>query len=349
MTKTKFSLMLILIAISLLVAACNPQQPDVTLTPAETQPIATEETVITALPEVTTELPISLISSELVFWSGAGSAHNQAVSGRLSALAAERGWTFEQHDIISVEQVTPTVRVIVSTANAAEIEASAAQLPAVQFLAVDVAGLNPNGNIHLVSSAGGTLEQRAFLAGYALALTTDDYRVGVISLANDDAGNRTRDSFLTGARFFCGICRARYMPVGYYPFTAEVTDPSISGDWQAAADALLASAVRSIYVQPEISSAELISYLSANNVTIVGVEGQPGLEAATRLLGVFGSDLYVSVEVAAGRLLDGEILTGSTGSLELTGIDQEIMPEGRQILFERIREELLSGMIKDRP
>ena len=349
MTKTKLTLPTILIALVLLVSACNPKQPTETLLPLETQPVETEETVVTALPPTATEPSTALISGELVLWAGVSSSHNAILAERLSALAQSGGWTFEQYDSILVEQITPSVRVIVSTASAAEIQTLAAQLPSVEFVAVDGAGLVPGGNIHLVTSGGGTLEQRAFLAGYALALSTDDYRVGVISLANDDVGNRTRDSFLTGARYFCGICRARYMPVGYYPFTAEVTDPTNQADWQAAADALLTNAVEAIYVQPEISSNELISYLSSSNVTIVGVEGQAGLEAATKKLGVLSSDLYASVKTAVSGLLAGEDIGSSTGSLELTQINLDIMSEGRHILFERIRGELLSGMIKDRP
>jgi len=349
MTKTKLTLPTLLIALVLLVSACNPQQPTEALPTVETQPVETEETVVTALPPTATEPATVLISSELVLWAGVGSSHNAILADRMSALAQSGGRTFEQYDTIYAEQITPSVRVIVSTASAAEIQTLAAQLSSVEFLAVDVQGLSLGGNIHLVTSVGGTLEQRAFLAGYALALVTDDYRVGVISLANDDAGNRTRDSFLTGARYFCGICRARYMPVGYYPFTAEVTDPTNQADWQAAADALLANSVEAIYVQPEISSNELISYLSARNITIVGVEGQAGLEAATNKLGVLSSDLYASVETALSGLLAGEDIGSSTGSLELTQINLEIMSEGRHILFERIRGELLSGMIKDRP
>jgi hypothetical protein len=92
-----------------------------------------------------------------------------------------------------------------------------------------------------------------------------------------------------------------------------------------------------------------MTYLASNNITVVGVEGQPGLEAAGKVLGVFGADLYGSVEEAVRLILDGGEFAGSANSLELKQIDPEIMSEGKHILFERIRQELLSGMIKDRP
>lgn len=70
------------------------------------------------------------------------------------------------------------------------------------------------------------------------------------------------------------------MPVEYYPFTAEITDPTNAADWQAAADVLLAKAVTGIFVQPEVSTPELIAYLNSRSVTLIGVEGQPNLESA---------------------------------------------------------------------
>jgi hypothetical protein len=139
------------------------------------------------------------------------------------------------------------------------------------------------------------------------------------------------------------------MPVNYYPFTAEVTAPLNPEDWQAAVDSLLELAVTAMFVQPEISSLDLMTYLASKNITVIGVEGQAGLEAAGKVVGVLGSDLYASVLSAVSGLLAGEEIGSNTGSLELTQINRDLMSDGRHILFERIREDLLNGLIKDRP
>ena len=355
MTKTKPTLVLILLTLVLLVSACNQQQPTATLAPVDTQPIATEETAITTVTETTTptEAAQVLVSSDIVFWAGAGSGHNEALAERLTAFTQNNNLTFERRESITTEQITPSVKILVTTADAAQVESINQQMPDLKIVAVDVSGLTPGlVNVHAVTSEGGTLEQRAFLAGYALALTTADYRVGVLSLYEDDLGNRTRDSFIVGARYFCGLCKPLYPPFisqPYYPLYAEMSSPTDPANWQAAADSLLNLSVTAIYVQPEISSLDLMTYLASKNITVIGVEGQAGLEAAGRVVGVLGSDLYASVESAVSGLLMGEEIGASTGSLELKQINPDLMSDGRHILFERIREDLLNGLIKDRP
>ena len=352
MKKTNHTLILAFIALIFLLTACNQQQITPTLTPAETPSTVIEATdLVTATSAVAnTEPAPSLVSSEIVFWAGTGSGHNEVLMERLSAFAQANGRTFESHTSLNAQQITPSVKILVATVDGNQIETLHEQLPGLKIVAVDASGLTPAlVNVHQVTSEGGTVEQRAFLAGYALALTTNDYRVGAITLSGDDLGNRTRDSFVTGVRYFCGLCSARYMPVNYYPFTAEVTSPTNPTDWQTAVDSLLELAVTAIFVQPEVSSLDLMTYLASKNITVIGVEGQPGLDVAGRVVGVLGSDLYASTEAAVDRILNGEDLGSSTGSLDLKQIDREIMSDGRRILFERIREELLSGMIKDRP
>lgn len=355
MTKSKHILILLLLTLVLLVSACNPQQLTATLAPVDTQPIETQETVIALVTEtaIPTEAAQVFVSSDIVFLAGLGSGHNYVLSERLMAFTQTNGLTFERQDSITAEQITPSVKILVTTADAAKIEALHQQMPDLKIVAVDVSGLTPGlVNVHNVTSEGGTLEQRAFLAGYALALTTADFRVGVLTLSGDDLGNRTRDSFLVGARYFCGLCKPLYPPFisqPYYPLYAEMSAPTNPANWQAAADSLLNLAVTAIYVQPEISSLDLMTYLASKSVTIVGVEGQAGLEAAGKVVGVLASDLYASVEAAVSGLLTGEEIGSSTGSLELKQINPDLMSDGRHILFERIREELLNGLIKDRP
>lgn len=347
--------MLILLTLVLLVSACNQLQPVETSTPINTQAVETEETVIAVATETTTptEQAQVLVSSDIVFWAGAGSGHNEALSERLTVFSQSNNLTFEKHESITAEQITPSVKIMVTTTDAAQIEIIHQQLPELKIVAVDVTGLTPGlVNVHAVTSEGGTAEQQAFLAGYALALTTPDFRLGVLTLGGDDLGNRTRDSFMTGARYFCGLCKPLYPPFvsqPYYPFAAEVPNPADPNSWQIAADSLLSLAVTAIYVQPEISNLDLLTYLTSKNITVIGVEGQAGMEAAGKVVGVLGSDLYASVEAALGGLLAGEEIGASTGSLELKQVNPDLMSEGRHILFERIREDLLNGLIKDRP
>lgn len=355
MIKTKRSLSLILTILVLLVSACNQQPPAATLTPEITPSVEIEETEMPVVTEAATQTEPAqdLISSDIVLWAGAGSSYSEPLSERLSAFAQANGYTFSSYESVAVEQIAPSVKILVTTAEAAQVEIFNQQLPDLKIVAVDVSGFPPGlVNVHAITSEGGTIEQRAFLAGYALALTTSDYRVGAITLSGDDPGNSTRDSFITGVRYFCGLCKPNYPPFisqPYYPLTAEVTSPTDPADWQTAVDSLLNLAVTAIFVQPEISSVDLMTYLASKNITVIGVEGQAGLETAAKVVGVLGSDLLTSVESAVSGILAGEDIGSSTGSLELRQVNSDLMSDGRHILFERIREDLLNGLIKDRP
>jgi len=187
------------------------------------------------------------------------------------------------------------------------------------------------------------------LAGYLLALTIPDYRVGVISQAGTQAGAATEGSFIVGARYFCGLCNSRFGPVLYYPITAQIADPTSQADWQAAADALLANTVQGVYIQPEVSSPELVNYLTSSGVKLVGTAGQAGLNDSAAWIAVLGVDQSTAVIDMVGRLLAGEPVEAMNASLTLSQINAEILTEGKQRLFAETAEKVQTGLIRTTP
>ena len=348
MFKNRSLLVLILLALTLLASACN----------RSTQPPASETTPQTGVVEmptdaVPTELPtatpILILDAELLLWApeSADRALADQTESTLRAYADANGRSFTKTTSLSAAQLSPNVRVVVSLASQEEIESLAAVLPQVQFLALNAPNLTPTGNLNVVISSESSRDQLSFLAGYVLALGVPDFRVGVLSLASTPEGQTTRDAFVTGARFYCGLCNARFAPVEYYPFTAEVSDPGNPANWQAAADALLAKSVTGIFVQPELSSPELIAYLNSKNITLIGIAGQPNIESAQRLMGLLSSGM--DIEPILGRLLQGESVGMVRAGINLNQVNRELLSDGRLILFERIKQDLLDGYIKTLP
>ena len=334
-------------------AGCGTPQ---TVTPTNTQ-VSSSETSLPlpsiAAPEVTPTPPAAAeTEAEVILWAppSGDQVLAQTINASLRDLAATRKLEFEQRESLSAQELGAQTRLIVTTASVSEISQLAQVAPGVNFLAVNVRDLTEGGNIAVLQSGSASAEQLAFIAGYVLALVTPDYRVGVISQANNVEGARTRDGFATGARYYCGLCNAHYAPVIYYPLTAEVNDPANSGEWQTAVDALVAKAVNSIYVQPEISSPELITYLVSKGVRLMGVEGQAGLsEGAGAWVAILASDPGAQVAQAAGRLLDGESVSTVTAGIELTQADANLLTEGKLAFFERVEQDLLNGLISPLP
>lgn len=344
----RIHLPVILLVLVLLLSACN-NQPQLTAPVALTQPPTVEAPTETEPADIPTATPVVLLDADLVLWApeSVDPTLAEQLEKELSAYADTNGHTLALTTSLSTAQLSPNVRVVVSLASRNEVEPLASVLPQVQFLALNASDLVPAENLSLVITGEPSRDQLGFLAGYILALGTPDFRVGVLSQAGTPEGQITRDAFVTGARFYCGLCNARFAPVEYYPFTAEVSDPANPADWQAAVDALLAKSVTSIFVQPELSTPELIAYLNSKNITLIGVEGQPNLESIQRLLGVLSSG--IDIEPALGRLLLGESVGVVKAGIELKQVNRDLFSDGRVILFERIKQDLLDGYIKTLP
>jgi len=348
MLKMRMHLPLILLAITFLAAACNTAtQPVIsTETPVET---VIESTPTLAPTESPTATPTVILEAALVLWAPESSDQVLAaqLEADLTAYANNNGQSFVRTPALSTAQIGQTVKVVVSTASPEEVQSLASVLPQVQFLAANAPSLTPTENLSVMVTGEASREQLSFLAGYALALGTTDYRVGVLSQAGTSEGGTARDAFVTGVRFHCGLCNARYVPVEYYPFTAEVTDPNNASDWQTAVDTLLAKSVTGIFVQPEITTPELIAYLNSKNITLIGIENQANLDSVQSLLGVLSSGLDL------GPVLDQLLLGESVGTvhsgIELTRVNGDLFSDGRVILFERIKQDLLDGYIKALP
>lgn len=344
----RIHLPVILLVLVLLLSACN-NHPQLTAPVALTQPPTVEAPTETEPADIPTATPVVLLDADLVLWApeSVDPTLAEQLEKELSAYADTNGHTLALTTSLSTAQLSPNVRVVVSLASRNEVEPLASVLPQVQFLALNASDLVPAENLSLVIIGEPSRDQLGFLAGYILALGTPDFRVGVLSQAGTPEGQITRDAFVTGARFYCGLCNARFAPVEYYPFTAEVSDPANPADWQAAVDALLAKSVTSIFVQPELSTPELIAYLNSKNITLIGVEGQPNLESIQRLLGVLSSG--IDIEPALGRLLLGESAGEVKAGIELKQVNRDLFSDGRVILFERIKQDLLDGYIKTLP
>jgi hypothetical protein len=348
MFKKKTILPLILSLLFVVLSACN-NQPQLTatveasLTPTAELPIVAEPT------ESPTATPIVLLDADILLWApqNADQTLTEQLESELSAYANANGHSFALTTSLSAAQLSPDVRVVVSLASPSEVQSLASVLPQVQFLALNTTDLTPTENLSLVVTAQASRDQLSFLAGYTLALGISDCRVGVLSQAGTPEGQTTRDAFVTGARFHCGLCNARFAPVEYYPFTAEVSDSGNPADWQAAADALLAKSVTGIFVQPEISTPELIAYLNSKSITLIGVEGQPNLDGIQKLLGVLSGG--IDLEPALGQLLLGESVGVVKAGIELKQVNRDLFSDGRMILFERIKQDLLDGYIKTLP
>ena len=100
-----------------------------------------------------------------------------------------------------------------------------------------------------------------------------------------------------------------------------------------------------MFVQPEVSSSELMNYLQSKNVRLILAEGQTGADGAS-VVAVLSSSGAVDLTPTLNDLLVGLSVGTVTSSIDFTSINEEIITPGRLGLIERVKAELLAGEIQ---
>lgn len=340
---------IIFLLLGFVLSACKVDAPsptpvivhDVTPPPAvETQPLV-EETQV----EPT---QIEQIQAHVVLYAPVevDLTLSQSFDAQLQEYTAQNGLSYERHEAISPDQLSAQTQLVVALISMAEARNLAENNSHLQVLTVGEADEVALPNLHVLNQTQSLPEHQSFIAGLILALSIPEYRVGVISQSNTEAGSIARDGFVTGARYYCGLCVSRYAPVIYYPIVAEIGSQA---EWQVAADSLLAQSVKAVFVQPELSSAELFQYLDSHGIAVVAIEGQAGLEVAQNVVAVLRTGAITDIKPFVERLLSNEPLGVIKTGLELSQIDETRLTPGKQILFYRYLEDLLNGEIKALP
>ena len=256
---------------------------------------------------------------------------------------------------LTSEAISPKTRLVVTSAPADQVLDKAAKAPLTLFMAVNTEIVDPPANVYSFKVQGpakaSSHAQNAFVAGYIFGLIIPDYRAGVISQSGTVEGSQTKGGFQVGEQYYCGLCNSRNGPVTFYPKFAEISNPQNQSEWMAAADALVDEGVRSVFIQPEVSSQALVDYLRSKNILLIGVEGQSGIGQGEGWVATIASTgITLTLGQAVEELLNnGSLPLISDVGLDLINVNREYLSEGKQTYFEVVRRDLVSGLIKPLP
>lgn len=230
------------------------------------------------LPAPVVEAPTDTPTSEpglaiLLTPEGADAELLAEASAVMQSYAAERGLRFETHpalDVAAIPSNLVSLAALAPTDNLAELAAAA---PQAAFVAL---GFNPEvelANLQVLSFSAANSEAAAFLAGYIAAISTDDWRVGVLYAPAEIV---LATGFIAGAEYFCGSCTPLAPPYEEYP-AAAAADPA---SWRTAVDVLLSLGVRTVYLSPALELPEVVQYIASWGALVIGQAAPPaGLEA----------------------------------------------------------------------
>lgn len=250
----------------------------------------------------------------------------------------------EKWDGLASTDLPDGLRIVVALSPDPGIIDLAASAPQVQFVTIGIAGVQPGGNLTVIQSAGGKPEHVGFMAGITAAIITDDWRVGVISISDTEQGQLARESFITGVRYYCGLCPQAYPPYYEYPLFVEGPAGASAEQWRASADQLLSSAVTTVYVAPGVGDTSLLEYLAQSGAAIIGSVPPPE-ELEVNWVATIQVDFRTALQNTLASVLAEQKGESVELGLEFLFVNPEWLSIGRLTYINTILDDLLAGYI----
>ncbi len=338
----KSRVLVYVLILSIFLAGCGGDipglSPTLTLTPAPTStptPTATPTPTLTPLPPVGVLLAPPHADPKL-----AGE-----VQARLSQWIPEIGYRFQVRPSLSEGDLErDDFRLVVALPPNPEVAAMAANHPEIQFLAIGIQGVDPASNISTIGADGDRLDHQGFIAGYMAAMITPDWRVGVIGYSDSESTVAARQAFLTGVKFYCGLCRSSYPPWYDYPLYFELGADADTVAWRMAADYMIQRAVETVYVVPGAGDDAMLGHLSSAGVNIIA--GEPPLpNHRGHWVASLRFDLLESFIDFWPEYMAGSDVRAVTIPLQITDANPELLSPGKQRLVQETLVDVLGGYI----
>ncbi|HEY9121452.1 MAG TPA: hypothetical protein VIM80_00500 [Brevefilum sp.] len=343
MKNIKLRNWLIIIASIVLVfifSACEPSPVSETIVPVETN---TE-----SAPEIETEIPPTLTPSQsvqkviLISDQDVDEITLLQVKTSLETLTAEAGYELVLQDEASLEAMAD-VLLVVSIGEDIDVNNLAQRYPEVSFVAVDNGNAVPSVNVHVIGDPIVDERNRAFMAGYLAALISEDYKVAVLVPSEVGATEIVLESFVIGARFFCGLCLPKYPPYQTFPQWQTLSVENLEEQYQPILDNFENSGVEVLYVQGDLAASLVMNAASEYGMTILS-DQSPEME-----LNNYAGTIIADPGHALSELLP-EILNGREGnrvpaSIILADRNPALVSEGRYSMFLEMAENLQNGLV----
>jgi hypothetical protein len=247
------------------------------------------------------------------------------------------------------DYVRDEYRIVVALPPYPDIAELAQNFPDTKFLAVGFNDLEPGNNLSVLKSGGGDFDVQGFIAGYIAAMITTDWRVGALSVQDNDDALAARDGFRVGVKYYCGLCNPKYAPTGinyiypkYIDLPVDATDLQINAN----VDFLVDRAVNTFYIVPGVGNQKIYRSLVGYQKLIIGSGSDYKEEYQDFWVVSLEYDLLSVLIEVWPLFLSTEAGFVESPPLLLTDINYDLLSEGKVKLVEKILQEVSSGFIK---
>jgi len=328
-----------LLLLALLLGSCGPKETPV--------PTATPTLVPTVTPTATPTVPLAV----LVVPADMDPAQSNLYQTTVYDLAQASGYRFQVRNTLTAADLDPSLKIAVVLPPDPGLAALAASAPQTQFLAVNLPGVTPGGNVSVIGSQNRP-DLVGFLFGNISAMITsnteDDYRIGMILPQGDPNAQIAFAAFKKGMEYFCGSCPQQFYYQNIYgdllyPQSVEIPADEKLELYPAYGNLLAEKKVAMVYVYPTIATNELLAAIGTNGIPSIGdVTPNPRPLYWTASL---QPDVAKAIQAAWPDLLAGRGGLTFNPPFALTDIDPNLLTPGKQQLAEQVLADLLAGRI----
>jgi hypothetical protein len=257
-------------------------------------------------------------------------------------LAQQAGYRFQVLNTLTPAEMDPGLKVAIVLPPDPGLKELAAAAPQAQFLAVNIPEAQPGGNVSVLAQ-NTRIDITAFLAGYMAALTTDDYRTGIIIPRDDQDGQNAYTAFTNGQQYYCGVCNPTTPPWESYPLVQDIPSDAKSSESGAYADILIRRRVFTMFVYPSLATADLIDYLGTAGILVIGTK-TPDKQWSNWIVTI-QPDIIQAIQSAWPDLAAGNGGKTVNSPLTLADVNSDLLTPGKQRLAQQVLDDLLSGKI----
>ncbi|MBM3123511.1 MAG: hypothetical protein FJZ87_00390 [Chloroflexi bacterium] len=327
--------LIVLVSILLILTACGRTA---TAAPPTAVPTQTPIPSPTPIPTASTPLVILVLPADM------DQPTSDLYQKTVYDLASGSGYRFQVRNALTpTDLVDPTLKVVIALPPDPGLASLAPTAPAVQFLAVDIPDLTAGGNVSVLAPDS-QVELPAFMAGYIAALVTEEYHTGMILPQGDQDALRAYNAFVTGRRFYCGLCNTFYYTPITYPTYIEIPPDEDPARYGGYANVLINDRdVDTLYIYPTLAEDEFLSYVGTTGALLIGThtpEPRPGGWVAT-----IEPNPIKAIQLAWPNLIGGQGGLSIQSPLGLTDVDPALLTPGRLRLAQETLDGLLAGRI----
>ncbi len=308
-------------------------------------PTASPKPAATSVPTASSPLAVLVVPADM------DKTLSDAYQATVYSLAQGSGLRFQVRNAFSTGDLDPALKILIALPPDPGVAALAAAAPKVQFLAINIPGINAGGNISTLATDTRP-DVPAFIAGYTAAMISDDYRTGMIVPKGDATASAAAQAFANGMAYYCGLCSGFHLysdatgaTIGFPQFVQIPTDelPSRFGGY---VNYLVGSQkVDAVYVYPDpkIAVQQLFDALGQTGAQTISVV-VPNQKPAGWVMAIHPDEVK-AIQTAWPGLLAGTGGQAVPSPLGMAEVDPALLSPGKQRLVQQVLDDLQSGRI----